>query len=263
MSIAGTWQNEYDSIMTLTVDGNAISGRYQSSTGSVGTYEVVGFQLGAGPSEQLGQPVALAIAWHSIDDAPSDPSWSWASGLSGQINIRDGKEVLVLAHVLNASSEFPGLAAAGNYIDKLTYRRAKHAVTGSPSLAGSHGGAQVRAAPDPLAGRWIAEDGTTMTLEVRPEAGHRFGRVSGTITGETGETALSGFTDINATGNGLALQSATLTASVESGSLVASMSGTLELSAGILNLLDMRSAATAPGNSFIQTRISPARFRRQ
>lgn len=262
MSIAGTWQNEYGSIMTLTAVGSAISGIYRSSTGSVGEYEVVGFQVGGDATEKRGQPVALAIEWHSIGDDPADASWNWSSGLCGQISIQDDEEVLVLAHLLIASSEFAGLAAVGNYVDKLTYKR----VTDDTINAPSHGGlndAYALAAEDPLAGTWVSDDGITMTLEVIPAAENRFGRVSGAISFSNQKIAVAGFTDINATADGLALQSVAITTFDTSEILTVSLSGTLDLATGVLNLLNMRSGVTTPANSYTQTRISFARFTRQ
>jgi saccharopepsin len=228
MSLPGSWQNEYGSVMTLALDGHNVSGTYSSTTGSVGMYEVRGTQVGADPGERRGRPAALAVAWHSIGDDLSDPSWHCSSGLSGQINIVDGEEVLVLAHSMIAMSEFPDLAVAGSYIDKPRYGRAAGDAIAIPPSSG----AQASHAPaiiDPLVGTWATEDGIEITIEVRPQARHGFGYVSGHIVFENESAAVSGFTDIKASASGLALQSVSITASDSSNGLAISLSGTLDL----------------------------------
>lgn len=257
MSIAGTWQNEYGSIMNLETQGNLVNGSYQSSTGSVGIYEVVGVQLNSAPSPALGQPVALAIEWHSVGDDPADPSWNWCSGLSGQISVQNGEEVLALSHLMIASSDFPGLAAAGNYNDKLIYRR----VTGAARRNLSR--REAAQPSDPLAGTWISDDGIAMTLQVTPESQHRFGSISGTLMLPGGAATVTGFTDINATADGLALQSVAITLLDQPNTLAISLSGTLDLASGVLELLEMRSGPTSAANSYTQTRMSAARYTRQ
>lgn len=261
MSLAGVWQNEYGSLMTLQVDGSAVSGSYQSSTGAVGVYRVVGVQVGADPTSTLGQPVALSIEWHSVANDPADPSWNWSSGLSGQISIQDGEEVLVLAHMMIASTEIPGFIRMGDYIDKLTYKRVPAAASATPSQLGATR-SSVPKADDPIAGTWLGEDGISMTLSVAPEEQNRFGYVSGTISLPGGDETVSGVTDINATGDGIDLQSIALTFADRSEALAVSLSGTLNLKTGVLNLTKLRSNATAPTDTYVETRTSAARFTR-
>lgn len=135
-SVAGTWRNDYGSVMTLSVSGNRVSGTYQSSTGSTGKYEVTGFQVQSASGADINLPVALAIEWSSTGDDPLDPSWNWCSGLSGQLSVTDQGDVLTLTHLLVATSDFPGLADRANYIDKLVYRRiqATHIASTTASL---------------------------------------------------------------------------------------------------------------------------------
>lgn len=86
MSIAGVWVNAYGSKMDLgLLNNNLVMGTYQSSTGSTGTYRVIGLQQTADPTPQTGQAVALAIEWHSVVAGPPDNSWHWVSGLSGEL----------------------------------------------------------------------------------------------------------------------------------------------------------------------------------
>lgn len=159
MSLAGVWKNAYGSTMSLSlVNPNLVTGNYKSSTGSTGTYEVIGYQTSADPSSQAGQAAALAIDWHSVVAGPPDNSWHWVSGLSGQLSIQNGVEQLVLAHSLVASIDFPGLAAAGTYLDKLIYQRVSTTPIQErvPAPAEGHGAAVA----DPLVGSWFAVDGT-------------------------------------------------------------------------------------------------------
>lgn len=84
---------------------------------------MVGYQAPATVHAEQGLPVALAIEWHSLGDESSDPSWNWSSGLSGQILRVKDEDRLTLSHLLVATSDFPGLADQGTYVDKLLYHR--------------------------------------------------------------------------------------------------------------------------------------------
>jgi saccharopepsin len=255
MSAAGTWKNEYGSIMTLVEKGNNLSGVYQSSTGSVGTYAVLGVQVGNAATTSLGQPLALAISWLAIDDALPDPSWHWSSGLCGQINYENGEEVMVLAHTLVASSDFPSVAGVGSYIDKLTYKRVA-AQLFDPFLYRKH-----EAPGNPLAGRWLAANGSHLTLRVDAAYDRKLGVVSGSIVQQTGTLNVKGFTDLHMAAGDLSLQSVALTANVGESQVLA-LSGTLDIGAGRLTLLDMTSAATAPDTRYCQTRIASTLYNR-
>ena len=256
-SVAGTWQNEYGSLMTLSVSGQNISGVYQSSTGSTGVYEVVGYQMSAAATQSLGQPAALAIEWHSIGEDSIDPSWNWSSGLYGQISLVGTEEVLTLSHVLVASSDFPGLANAGTYVDKLTYRR---------SVAVQHE-VQSTAPPVPqsskssLAGTWIASDGTFLKLYVEETREARFGRVHGSLNLASAQSQISGFTDINAEKTGLSRQSVVITSAHKNN--VLTLCGTLQLKDDVLELMMLTGEPTAPTHAYVQTRISALTFKRE
>jgi hypothetical protein len=55
MTLAGVWKNEYGSIMTLKLaEPNMLTGTYQSSTGSSGTYRVIGYETDAEPTPNSG-----------------------------------------------------------------------------------------------------------------------------------------------------------------------------------------------------------------
>jgi len=259
MSIVGTWRNEYGSVMTLArepgVGTGALRGTYESSTGSVGRYAVAGFTAGAAATATGGQPVALAISWHALDDGAPDPSWRWASGLSGQLSLIDGEEILELSHLLVASDDFPGLMPAGCYIDKLHYRRWTPARPAAVALP------EWPAAPtEAWGGRWLGTDGSVLTLHVDAAPAAGFGIVRGTVAGDGPDVPITGFADL--TGDGDTGQSLSLTAACPGTPAALSLSGTLTPRGGVLRLCCLRSRATAPGDRYAQTSATWTEYRR-
>jgi hypothetical protein len=258
MTVQGLWQNEYGSQMSLAAyPGGLVFGTYSSSTGSTGKYYVVGWQQAAEPTSAAGQPVALAIDWHSITGGQGDPSWNWTSGLSGQLSIQNNAQQLVLAHAMVASSDFPKLCRAGTYIDKLIYQRVSEAQP--QALERPEGGA---AAADPLAGTWQSSDGAVLLmLQVQPAPDSMFGWVSGKVQAGGGTFLVEGVTDINARSSGLYLQSVSITALTQAGGVIA-YGGTLDLRSGALTLLVLSSGATAATATYVQTTAGQLSFRR-
>jgi len=254
--VAGNWVNDYGSLMSLTVEGHQVSGVYQSSTGSTGQYEVSGYQLAASATGELGQPVALAIDWHSIDKGQADPSWNWSSSLCGQISKVGKEEVLTLSHLLVASSDFKGIAKQGTYVDKLVYRRSRRAPQFT-SLAAS----SVTSMDNPLEGRWISADGTCLQLRVEVASEGRVGRILGFMINGQGRTPVSGFTDINARASGLVLQSLALSTTDPSAAL--SLCGTLQLEDDVLALAQLTSVPTTLTQAYVQTRLAAVMFKRE
>ena len=256
--IAGTWTNDYGSVMTLEVSAQHVSGRYQSSTGSTGHYSVTGCIVGAAASHARNQPLALAIDWHDLGDGTKDPSWNWVSGLSGQFSVTDRGETLTLSHLLVASGDFPALAHQGTYIDKLVYRRVEERqllTTPSPSNA-------LLPIENTLTGNWVAEDGSSLVLSVWSDSDRRFGVVRGTFTFAGTSSELTGFTDINTVGSKLERQSVSLVVSHTEATTVSALCGVLDLVGGALSLLVMASCAVAPEHAYLATRVSSLHFKR-
>lgn len=247
MSLSGVWTNEYGSRMSLWVGADGtVQGRYASTTGSTGEYRVSGH---AGPGDagpKAGQPVALAISWHSIVAGEADPSWDWCSALSGQVSLRPDGPELVLTHALVASSAFPGLAEAGTHIDRLTYRRIGDA---GPVPAGMEGPFGDIASP--LTGVWQDGEGGAVALRLTGDQG--FDRVAGTLRRAGLERPLSGFA-----GRGAA-RSLSVTARLADGSVTA-LAGTLPRGGAVLSLIELTSHATAPDSTYLQTLIHGRRF---
>jgi hypothetical protein len=262
MSLAGIWENEYGSRMTLSLaDSNLIVGKYESTTGSTGEYRVVGYQTSGDPTPSGGQACALAIDWHSVVTGPPDNSWHWVSGLSGQLSLQLSGEQLVLSHALVASIAFPGLAQAGTYIDKLVYTRVgdQRDIPCDPLPAGE------ALADDPLVGSWFATDGTALLVQsVVPYSGNAFGYVFGKLIWNGGHSSLYGVTDINAASAGIGLQAVSVVGlPSDAGGPAISLAGTLDLSSGVLTLLDQNSSATAPNATYVETTIASKTFAKQ
>ena len=127
MGLCGIWRNSYGSIMELRLAGDGrIHGSYSSTTGSTGSYPVLGWadprEPGARePGPERGQSVALAVSWRSLGDDPADPSWHWVAGHGGQLLGQGGAARLLLMHDLVASTAFPGQAGVGRHLDKLVF----------------------------------------------------------------------------------------------------------------------------------------------
>ena len=262
MTVAGTWQNEYNSQMVLSeVNPNLVVGKYSSTTGSTGEYYVVGWQTSAEPTAQAGQPVCLAIDWHSIVAGPSDNSWHWTSALSGQINIVNTSEQLVLAHAMIASCDFPGLCPSGNYIDKLIYNRVSHEAPAPEPLPSGPSGSDT--APS-LVGTWQGSDGTVFMIQsVVPYTGNAFGFVQGKMTWGGGPSMIYGVTDINAGSAGLSLQSVTIVGlPSDGGGPALAYGGTLDLNTGTMTRVELSSTATPNNATYVQTTVNQITFKK-
>ena len=86
MSLKGTWYNELGSMMMLEVNGDSITGTYQTAVGSAeGTYQLVG-SMDSNPTEG-GQAIAWVVVWNNqYLNSHSITAWS------GQYQTIDGEE---------------------------------------------------------------------------------------------------------------------------------------------------------------------------
>ncbi|NWA65368.1 avidin/streptavidin family protein [Pseudomonas reactans] len=257
-SVAGTWKNDYGSVMTLTVTGNVITGSYQSSTGSTGQYAITGYQASTSLSQEQGLPVALAIDWHPLDQQQADPSWHWVSGLCGQLHQIAGEDRFELSHLLVATREFPDLANQGTYLDKLSYRRVPGEAIELNPVAPTMSSKQ----DNPLNGTWLATEGYDLKLHVSASSQLALGCVSGTLTTSSECVEISGFTDINAGAVGLSLQSVSLTAAQKSGDTVLTLAGSLDLKEDGLTLLALFTSSTPASRRYVQTQVKSILFKR-
>ncbi|KFI24806.1 hypothetical protein CG51_17360 [Haematobacter missouriensis] len=245
MSLAGVWQNEYGSRMSLCSGDGRVWGRYASTTGSTGSYLVLGRDGGGQAGPAAGVPVALAIAWQSVASGPADASWHWVSGLSGQIcHSATGEERLIMNHLLVASCDFPGLSPAGSYLDKLIYHRIAPAEELAPPPAGT-------GLDHPLNGAW---QGGGLGLSLRVGAGQP-GVLSGRIDLAGRVQHLAGFIDTRPPQPGMAGTALTLTAlDAETGQTLA-LAGLYHPGAQRLELQAMSARSTASADSYMQTAL--------
>jgi len=252
MSISGTWQNAYGSTMELSQsDDGFVIGLYSSSTGSSGTYWVVG-HANPTPDANAGQAVALSIYWRSIAGGPSNPTWHYVSGFSGQLVTLDGTPSMVLLHAMVDSDDSPGPGGLGTYLDKLVYTQAPQ----SQTLKNVERLREADDAQDPVCGTWATTSGPALSIDVLGVS-DATGYTLGTIT-PAGSAALAavGFTDVTAGPDGLALQSLSLAAFDAANATVWSLAGTLNLKTGVLTVLQMQSHGTAPDNTYAQTTVT-------
>ncbi len=255
MTLVGIWENDYGSRMTLAACGTAITGIYESTTGSTGRYLVTGWQIDAAPREQAGQAVALAIGWRSIAEGQPDASWNWVSAMGGQITLMAGEDRLILSHLMVASRDFTGLAGRGIYSDKLVF----HRVAGAPQ-PDDMAEPGIPDSADPLAGPWAAQDGTALAAIVTPDIGARLGHIGGTLTMGGRMLDISGFTDICAAPDGLAAQSVAIVARDAVRGVALALGGWVDRASGSLTLQRLTSRSTPVDCSYAQTDIWPLLF---
>jgi hypothetical protein len=259
MSLSGVWQNSYGSTMSLTqYDDGRVSGTYRSSTGSSGTYYVLGLAAPTAPSASLGQAVSLTIFWRSIVPGTADPSWHWVSGLGGQLTVQNGRPTLVLLHALVATVDFPQLAPSGTYLDKLIYLPNTDDAATQPLPPALR---QDATGSDPLDGSWICEQDPSLSMTLSVLDG-KYGTVQGSLPG-IGSRAVYGFTDSYATAAGLSQQGVALAIGFDPASGRSQcLSGHLDLAGDRLEFSMFDSRGTAADASYVQTASSALTFRR-
>ena len=258
MSVAGTWENSYGSRMRLLESNGVVTGIYESTTGSTGSYLVSGRQQIAVPTEGAGVPVALAIEWHSIDGGAGDASWNWVSTLGGQLSLVAGSPVLTLTHLMIASSDFAGLCDRGVYVDKLVYNKVADPLIGVVSRAQGE-----TVDKDPVAGRWVDAGGAMLELVVTADIEGRFGYLKGSLMLDESTLEVAGFTDINTEPDGLGYQATSAVAIDSSRGVSVALGGWLELASGTLSLQCLSSRSTSSANSYVQTDMRPMLFSRE
>ncbi|WP_340067088.1 avidin/streptavidin family protein [Ascidiimonas aurantiaca] len=98
MSLDGEWFNELGSCMTLTTNGNSITGTYQTAVGDAsGTYNLVGrTDAQSGGSQAVG----FVVVWQN-DYGNSKSVTTW----SGQYQSIDGEEIIVTTWLLTQETE--------------------------------------------------------------------------------------------------------------------------------------------------------------
>lgn len=98
MNIEGIWFNELGSQVFFQVNGNQLTGTYQTAVGDAeGTYPLVG-QINT--SVNTGQALAFVVVWEKVDE-DSNSATAWC----GQAQVIDGEDVIVTTWLLTDETE--------------------------------------------------------------------------------------------------------------------------------------------------------------
>ncbi|WP_425098775.1 avidin/streptavidin family protein [Tropicibacter sp. S64] len=271
-AIDGTWYNVYGSKMELWAnpDNGFIIGSYSSTTGSSGTYLVLGASQAS-----VAQPVAggngfavsLTIGWSSTSGGTRDPSWSCVSGLAGQMVVDEtGAVVLSLIHQFVAPNDVPlGTGEAfeiGISSDKLIYTR-------TPPEGGV--GTEDAVSPDlPAASgemtTWTCVEDPSMSFEASAVSTTGFkGAFGGAYTAAGGSNDLLGQADWDYPQDKAYYQAYCLSSLVEdptSGKPMAvALAGWIDPATGLLTVLEMRSVGTTWDTRYAGVRTRGLTFR--
>lgn len=124
--LTGCWVNEYGSKMSISssdiIDG-AFSGKYSSTTGDTGTYNVYGV-YDTKPAENE-CAVSFAISWRSIiegSDNDQDTFSHSCSAMSGQIQTNGAAFIMPVIHILTTPHK-PANTWQNSLVDKLTFTK--------------------------------------------------------------------------------------------------------------------------------------------
>ncbi|CAM1364202.1 avidin/streptavidin family protein [Tenacibaculum xiamenense] len=121
--LVGTkWENQYNSLLTIVSVSSTglIIGEYSSTTGSSGTYPVIGFVSPVSATEK-NRTIGITINWKSLDEGTADPSWDWVSAMNGLL-YEDGSKIQFL-HGMTSSSPFSAVQVyePGVYTESLEF----------------------------------------------------------------------------------------------------------------------------------------------
>jgi saccharopepsin len=262
MSLNGIWRNGYGSVMSLGQEADGrLFGSYQSTTGSTGTYYVLGACDPREAEPGLGRSLALSIFWRSIGEDPADPSWHWVSGLGGQHLETEAGASLIMMHSMVASTPFPGQAEVGSHLDKLVFTPLPGArVPAVASAKDLMASAPAAGLPSGLEGAWVDEGDPSIRL--LPRLLHpRFGFAVAELEIGGRRCLAQGFLDPFAQAEGCRLQALSLTGLIdpEKGETLA-LSGSLDRDKGLLTLTVFRNAGTSADLTYTQTRVEQLRL---
>ncbi len=124
MSVVGGWRNQYGSILDIQSQrsNGLLSGVYSSETGATGCYLMNGWSP-PNPASVENQPFSACVAWKPINGCDQDPSWHWASIMSGVIFFDSPTPRIDMLHGLVASTPLPAVEIDrfGVYVESLTF----------------------------------------------------------------------------------------------------------------------------------------------
>lgn len=260
MPVSGQWVNSFGSIVWLEQQSNGnVAGVYSSTTGSSGTYWVVGVADPNPPQGAAGQSLAFCVFWRAIEGAKADPSWHYVSGFSGELVTLNSVPTLSMVHDMVATAPFPNVVPkTGSYLDKLLFTPASPAKPAPRKWPPKFSAPQ---ASGDIGGTWVCvqDPGLSLTILVEDQ---NFGYVTGGLQVKGVNVAVSGFTDTYASVDGIAEQGLTLSALLPDGHSVTVLAGSLNIAQDTLSLSWLESAGTEPASTWIQTRLRGLDFRR-
>ncbi|MCV2402538.1 avidin/streptavidin family protein [Marinomonas sp. C2222] len=245
LQINGTWVNSYGSVLKIQADESGqIIGEYSSTTGSSGTYYLVGYCRPDDPTKELGQGIVLSIFWRAIEGKDPDNSWHWVSTYCGQLQ-SDG--TLSVINSLVATIEFAGFST-GAYIDKLAFTQENKSI---PKLSAALPN-NINEANHPRIGSWLDPiSGAELSLSTPDQ---KTGYISGTLLYQGESISMNGFTDTYASDDGLSLQSLSLSGYLSSSDTPISLSGQLLIEDNKLQLTCWNANSTSPADSYFQAK---------
>ncbi len=246
--------------VSMSPDGR-IRGRYSSTTGSTGTYPLLGWADPRGAAPDRGQSLALSISWRSMGPEAPDPSWHWVSALGGQRVGEADSERLILLHDMVATVESPGQARIGRHLDKLVFsRRADDSRKNIPEFPAAQPASMPADSTSILDGEWGDDFDPAKRLSFRL-LDRGYGTLSAMFVIDGLGCEMMGFADVVAEIEGLPLLALSLSGlNVDAEAI--SLSGSLDLSTMVMTLASFCSSGTAPSLSYTQTRFDQYRLRR-
>jgi len=263
MGLAGIWRNSYGSIMDLRQgEDGRLHGSYSSTTGSTGTYPVLGWADPRERGAELGQSLALAVSWRSLGDDPADPSWHWVSGHGGQLLGQGGQARLLLMHDLVATAAFPGQAGIGRHLDKLVFVPAPEARAAAVAPAGQIlAAARGEACPGPLGRPWGDPGDPSLRLDRLTLLDPRLGFAEASLRVGGRSCRVLGFVDPCAGAEPGGLQAISLAGLLDPdrGETI-SLSGWLDPLKPELVLTVFRNLGTAPACDYTMTTVDQFRL---
>ncbi|OEF05493.1 avidin/streptavidin family protein [Vibrio genomosp. F10] len=254
-ALSGVWENAFGSKMSISVQGNTLSGIYTSHTGSSGAYQLVGRCSTKSPSVKHGQSVAIAIYWKNTEQGVRDNSWHWAGSMSGQLQV-DGKMTLTNSIVVSVPFES---YQKGNYVDELVFTKTNHSLAADISCTPESDLSKDLEPPVyPIAGKWlsVSDEAVLGISDIKAISGETVA----TLATPNKTIQLSGFVDVDADEH--QAQSIALVGCCSTTDESFSASGMLNVGSEYLTLYTWVAELTTPQDCFMQTRMISMTFKK-
>jgi hypothetical protein len=258
MSFENAWINEYHSLIQLKQDPitGMLSGKYSSTTGGTGTYDVVGWASLDNPTEQAGKPMAITVLWRSNDGGKSDPSHE-VSGMAGQVITMDNNLKLSLVHIFVETDPVSSKIEAGFYPDKLIFLPKDEARKISSPPENNDINTTIRGIA--IAGKWKSSNANIAIDSIQLMQPDKFScNINGIIQYKDGsQFEIIGFTDIYATSSNLSKQAIGFSSYIDvlGKRTCISMAGYFDANSNKIRITSMHSIATANDANYTQVNM--------